>query len=184
MQSFASDLELLRRLSGDSSAAMRSLYDRHAPAVFRLVGSRATDAASVDDIVQETFVVLRRKRAVVRITGESVLPWLLVTARNLTMNENRASSRRPLASDLEAAETDAVDGPERAAEIAALLRSVQDIVATLPDLDQRLYRACIEQELNYEQAAAALDVSPAAVRNRLSRLRSRIRNDDYVRGAL
>ncbi|NQX11533.1 sigma-70 family RNA polymerase sigma factor [Microbacteriaceae bacterium VKM Ac-2855] len=184
MQSLASDLELLRRLSADSSAAMRSLYDRHAPAVFRLVASRATDAASVDDIVQETFMVLWRKRASLQIAGESVLPWLLVTARNMTMNENRAGSRRPLASELETLVSESFDGPERAAEVAALLRSVADIVATLPPLDQRLYAVCIEQELSYEKAAAVLGITPAAVRNRLSRLRSRIRNDDYVRGAL
>jgi RNA polymerase sigma-70 factor (ECF subfamily) len=184
------DRELLRRLAGSGGeAAMRALYDRHAPAVFRLVGSRVTDASAVDDVVQEAFIVLWRKRDLVRIAGDSLLPWLMVTARNLTMNENRAGSRRPLASgadvlDGPTVDGPTVDGPERAAEVAALLRSVDAVVAALPELDRRIYAACLERGLGYDEAAAELDVTTSVVRNRLSRLRRRIRDDDYVRGAL
>ncbi|WP_181110079.1 MULTISPECIES: RNA polymerase sigma factor [unclassified Rathayibacter] len=179
------DRELLRRLAGSGGeAAMRALYDRHAPAVFRLVGSRVTDASAVDDVVQEAFIVLWRKRDLVRIAGDSLLPWLMVTARNLTMNENRAGSRRPLASGADVLDGPTVDGPERAAEVAALLRSVDAVVAALPELDRRIYAACLERGLGYDEAAAELDVTTSVVRNRLSRLRRRIRDDDYVRGAL
>ncbi|BDH56214.1 RNA polymerase sigma factor [Tsukamurella sp. PLM1] len=61
-----------------------------------------------------------------------------------------------------------------AAEIRELIAAA---VNALSPTDQRLYRLCVEDEQTYERAAAEVGVTHAAVRNRVSRLRGRLRAD-------
>jgi RNA polymerase sigma-70 factor (ECF subfamily) len=83
-------------LDGDSDAALRELYSRHAKALHGYVQPFCPDQASADDIVQETFIRAWRHLPRLSASDRPVRPWLFRVARNLLIDANRAARARPL----------------------------------------------------------------------------------------
>jgi RNA polymerase sigma-70 factor (ECF subfamily) len=173
----ADDTELLTRAQAGDRVAFAGLYDRHVRPVYWQAYSVVHDASEAEDVTQDVFVTTWRRIRAIRTVDGSVLPWLLVTARYTALNAYRRASRR---SD-HALTTDVPEGTDSAVEReveAALVRAeIDKAVATLTPTDRRLFELCVEGDLTYEQAAGDLGVSHAVVRNRLHRLRSRLRAD-------
>ena len=100
-----------------------------------------------------------------------------MTARYTALNAYRRASRRRN----EPLDDDAPDGAdssvEREIEAAQVRAEIDKAVAALAPNDRRLYELCVEGDRTYEQAARELGVSHAVVRNRLHRLRTRLRAD-------
>ena len=69
------------------------------------------------------------------------------------------------------------EGEQQIAERNQLLAYVERVAAALPEPDRTVFELCIRGDHSYEEAAAQAGITPAAVRNRLSRLRSRLRNE-------
>lgn len=107
----------------------------------------------------------------VRLVDDSVLPWLLVTATNVTNNTNRSARRyRALLARLPPAEhvTDPIahiDGTEASTALAGLSLA-----------DRRVVVLCILEGFSEREAAVALGVPPGTVKSRLSRAKQRLRN--------
>ena len=76
-------------------------------------------------------------------------------------------------------EHDPVGGPgaDADAESALVQAEIDKAVAALSPIDQQLYALCIDGGATYEQAAQELGVSHSVVRNRIHRLRTRLRAD-------
>jgi RNA polymerase sigma-70 factor, ECF subfamily len=83
-------------LAGDTDAAVRQLYARHAPALRRYVERFCPDRASADDIVQETFIRAWRHLPQLSSGDVPVRPWLYRVARNLLIDADRAARSRPV----------------------------------------------------------------------------------------
>ena len=142
------------------------------------------DSGEAEEITQDVFVTAwRRIRAITPVDG-SLLPWLLVTARYTALNAyRRASRRRSMTLDDDVAQG-GLDGVpqgdssvEREVEAAQVRAEIDKAVAALAPNDRRLYELCVEGDRTYEQAARELGVTHAVVRNRLHRLRTRLRAD-------
>jgi len=106
-----------------------------------------------------------------------VLPWLLVTARYTALNARRRSqkvSARSIQLDADLPDDASVEDEVVAAQVRG---EIDKAVAALSPTDQRLYEMCVAGDHTYELAARELGVSHAAVRNRVSRLRTRLRAD-------
>jgi DNA-directed RNA polymerase specialized sigma24 family protein len=58
---------------------------------------------------------------------------------------------------------------------AALAARITAEIGTLSELDQDIFRLCATEGYAYQAAAAELGVSHAVVRNRLSRVRTQLR---------
>lgn len=171
------DTQLLAAAQRGDRRAFGELFDRHIRPVFWQAYGVLGDADESEDIAQEVFVVFWRRRNDVRIVDRSVLPWLMVTSKNLARNANRKQSRLTpltLVADERAAGT---DEPETNAANRQMREQIDAAVSQLSELDRAVFEACLVDGLTYEDAAQKLGVSHAAVRNRLSRLRSRLRND-------
>lgn len=171
------DTRLLAAASRGDEAAFARLFDRHVQPVFYQAFRVARDADAAQDIVQETFYTLWRKRDVVFLVDASVLPWLMVTARNMALNAQRKAQRTSGLSLVDDVTADIATEPARLAENAMVADRITQAVAKLSPLDRQLFDACVEGDLSYEQAAEKLGVSHGAVRNRLSRLKQRLRGD-------
>ncbi|MFD1825827.1 MULTISPECIES: RNA polymerase sigma factor [Mumia] len=170
----ADDRLLLARTRRGDRDAFSDLYARHVTPVYwqayRFVGT----AHDAEEVTQDVFVTAWRRRADIHLVDTSVLPWLLATAKYVALNLRRKRSRRlwaELDDSLPSADQDPVD------EIvsAMLLARVRASVAGLSPLDQQLFERCVVGDRTYAEAADELGVSHGAVRNRVARIRSRVR---------
>ncbi|WP_270352762.1 RNA polymerase sigma factor [Microbacterium testaceum] len=168
------DRALVARAAGGSEAAFRSLYRAYVRPVYWVAFGLVGDAADAEDVTQETFVVAWRKIASLRLEGESLLPWLATVCRFQAQNRLRARRRHGSHAALDDEIPAIVDVEEQVVQaqtVAAILAAVE----RLSDLDREIFRLCAAEGYGYEAAAASLGVSHGTVRNRLFRIRSRMR---------
>ena len=142
----------------------------HAPLV-RFLTRRLGDSDWAEEVAQETFV-----RALKQETITSERSWLFAVASNLVRDETRWDSRRRKRLELlhEQSKADAIVEPEptsmERADEQALARQAVDALGER-DRDALLMR---EEGLNYDEIAAALDLSVGSVGTTLSRARRRL----------
>ena len=173
----ADDVALLTRAQAGDRAAFAGLYDRHVRPVYWQAYSVVRDAGEAEEVTQDVFVTTWRRIRAIRTVDGSVLPWLLVTARYTALNAHRRASRRS-GQELTVEIPDGAESAvEREVEAALVRAEIDKAVAALTPTDRRLYELCVDGDLTYEQAARDLGVSHAVVRNRLHRLRTRLRAD-------
>lgn len=169
------DAQLLAAAGEGDRDAFAALYDRHVRAVHAQAYRTVRDADLAEDVTQETFVVAWRRVRAIRVVDASALPWLLVTARQCGLNAARRAQRRR--TDELDERTPADDDVPAAVEAELARVEIEAAVAGLGETDRRLYALCVEGDHTYEQAATQLGVSHAVVRNRLHRLRARLRSE-------
>lgn len=170
------DRQLVEGLVRGERPAFKSLYDRHARAVHLYVASIVRDSQLVDEVTQEAWLTLWARRASISLAGESVLPWLFVTARHKSLN--RLARARKLSREVELEETVLLPSGSDATvavDIDEILAVIGRIVASMPVLDREIYLLCLRDGASYESAAQALGINHGAVRNRLFRIRRALR---------
>jgi len=172
---------------GDASA-FEVLFRRHVRVVAchcrrRLSREPAGDvAARCDDAVAETFLHAWRRRESVTV-GDSLLPWLLTTAAHCCDNIARAERRRRRLCVHLACQPEpwsAADQPADAASASELISNTWTVIDRLPPLDARVADLCLLQGLPQAEAAVMLEISEAALRGRLYRLRRLLRAEFSV----
>ncbi len=157
-----------------SEMAFREAFDAHFDAVNRYC-LRRIDAADVNDVVAEVFVVAWRKIDQMPDGGDA-LPWLYGVARNEIRNSRRARGRRQsLRSKLGGLAQHADPGPESVVVRHEQLDQLMAAVASLRPADQEILLLRTQEELDYRQIGIAIDASPEAARKRLNRAISRLR---------
>ncbi|MGA8851056.1 MAG: sigma-70 family RNA polymerase sigma factor [Aeromicrobium sp.] len=172
------DEVLLQRSGSGDRVAFEQIYDRHVRAVYWQAHRVVRDAALAEEVSQDAFVTLWEKSRSVRIVDESILPWLMVTARFIALNTHRRHRREAdRSSQIDQDVEDPTSDVERVAVASEVQDRIDDAVSRLSVLDQRLYGLCIEGDHPYEAAARELGVSHGSVRNRLSRVRAQLRSD-------
>lgn len=175
-----SDRDLLHTLVEGRRGALGPLYDRHSRVVYAYIAARLDAREDIEEVSQDVFVTLWRKRSTIAIVGDSLLPWLLVTSRNLVANRRRslqAAEKRRARPGVDEAMPDSRPGPDEVVERSQLLAYVEAAAASLPEPDRTVFEICIRGGHSYEDAAAQAGITPGAVRNRISRLRARLRDE-------
>jgi RNA polymerase sigma factor (sigma-70 family) len=176
--------DLFRRVVSGDRTAFRSLFQQHQRSVYWAAFSVLLSRPDSEDVVQEAFILMWNKRLQIELVGDSALPWLVTTARYLALN-NRRSTQRRATDSLEAAPDDIQTTPGSDAAVVASEFSKQlgAVVGSLSEVDQELFRLCLLEDLSYTQAARRLGISHGSVRNRLSRLKLRLRGElELLRG--
>ncbi len=170
------DTGLVERALGGDTGSFTALFDRHIAAVYWQAYQVVREHAEAEDVAQDTFVTAWRRLSEINLVGGSVLPWLLVTAKFTALNASRKRGRlRAVPLEHEPVATGRPVAEEVAAESVAA--AIAEAVGRLSAIDQQLFAACIAGEQTYDQAAQELGITHAAVRNRVSRLRRRLRGD-------
>lgn len=171
------DATLVAAAAGGSEHAFRRLYRQYARAVYWIAYGLLSDAGDAEDVTQETFVVAWRKLASLELQSESLLPWLATICRFQAANRLRARRRDREHAGALADETipDTVDVEQQviADDLAALITAE---VSSMSELDREIFRLCAVEGFGYQAAAESLSVGHGVVRNRLSRIRSRLRS--------
>ena len=177
------DAELIAQLRQGSEAAFRTLVARFQDRVYRTAFSLLRSAEDAEDVAQEVFVEVHQ--TIGRFRGEAALStWLyrLATTRAL-QHQRRRSARKRFAfftSLLGLGNQVLHDVPDHA-HPQALLEDAQQLhllqlhIGRLPAQQQVAFTLRYEQELRYEEIAAVLDTSVAAVESLLYRARHTLR---------
>ena len=171
------DADLLERLASGDQRALSVVFDRHAAAVTRYAWAIAASRMDVEEIVQDTFVTMWRKAAEITIAETSLLPWLLVTCKNLGRNAARKAARHE-ADELDETLTspaDAVRDHHDAEAARDDLRWVLGEIERLDPIDRSVSELCLIDGMPYTEAAKQLGLSVGAVKQRVSRSRARLR---------
>lgn len=163
-----------RVLAGDSRA-FGLIWDRHRGRVFGHLLLATGDGGEAEELTGVTFLELWKRRRGVRFVDDSLLPWLLVTARNVARNAVRAKRRyRALLDKLPPPEVapDPADAVE--ARLDPRVRAARETLAAARPVDRDLVALTTIEGLTVADAADVLHLSEAAARMRLSRLRHRL----------
>lgn len=161
---------------GDESA-FRAIYRAHVRPVYWIAHGIVGTPDDAEDVTQETFVVAWRKLATLDLVGESILPWLATICRFQSANRLR-QRRRDQAHTTTAVDEMIADtvNIEEQVITASLAERITTELGTLSELDQQIFQLCAADGYAYHAAAAELGVSHAVVRNRLSRVRTQLRD--------
>lgn len=168
------DRALVARAASGSELAFRSLYRAYARPVYWIALGLVGDAADAEDVAQETFVTAWRKLPRFTLEGASLLPWLATICRLQAANRLRARRRHDSHQALDASMPARID-VEREVVDGQMVRAILDEVAGLTEIDREIFRLCAGEGYGYQTAAEVLGVTHGTVRNRLSRIRTRVR---------
>jgi RNA polymerase sigma-70 factor (ECF subfamily) len=174
----ADETRLAAAAAAGDGAAFERLYDIHARRVHAHCARQLGSVQDADDVTAVVFLEAWRRRDAVRVVDGSVLPWLLVTATNVARNHRRGLRRyRAVLARLPVAEPVPDHGSQVADRfhVEEAARALAVALEALGKLDRQVVSLCLLEDLTYEQAAAALGLSHAAVRSRLSRSRRALR---------
>lgn len=170
------DEDVWRRLLDGNALSFGVIWDRHKDRVFGHLLRGGASCHDAEDLTAVAFLELWRRRDRVRFVDGSLLPWLLVTARNVSRNAARSRRRferflaalPPPATMDDPADATSEHEDERVTAVRAALASQKPIDADL------LAMTAIEG-FSIREAALAAGISESAAKTRLSRLRRRLK---------
>ncbi len=182
---YEADRELVSRMLAGDRRAFEAFFAAYAQRLAAFAARRsALDAASVEDVVQDTLIKAVRNLATYR--GEaSLLTWLSEICRNELANVSRKAARRPAHVSLfESAATQkavmqlrAPEHLEPVAELDTELRrgAVMRVLEALPQRYAQALEAKYGDGLAVEDIARLLGVSTVAAQSLLARARDAFR---------
>lgn len=179
---------VIERLRGgtDREESFRLLFDRFYRPLFRFFEGRGFSTEECQDLIQETF--LRVHRGIEGFRGDARWEhWLFRIAANTAVKavRHRAAAKRadrsvPWEQELE---DSMASGNPREADAPAPLRRLLDkertellsqAIAGLPAQMRRCVRLRVFQDLDYEEIADTLQISPSTVKVQLFKARKRL----------
>lgn len=164
------DAALWTRVRDGDDAALAALFDRHEGRLFRHALRLLSSREDAKDAVTIAFFELWRKRASVRLVDGSPLPWLLNTAAHSARNLQRSGRR--YAALLERAPIREEQHPgahDESGVLAALKR--------LPAKEQSVLVLTVLEGYSERDAAEVLGIPAGTVKSRLSRAKSKLRDE-------
>jgi RNA polymerase sigma factor (sigma-70 family) len=172
-----SDEALLAACGTGDAPALGALFDRFHAAVYRFAARLPmTDDLARDDLVQATFLEIRRAAASFRGTS-SVKTWILGIAANVARHTLRAERRRRVhqARYLERM-TDPAEQLDAQLERRKLLARVAEALAQLPRDQQIAFILCDLEQLPGVEVARVLDIPEGTLWRRLHTARKAMRS--------
>ena len=173
------DLKLVERAQLGDKRAFDLLVRKYQHKVLSLISRYINNASDVHDVAQEAFV--KAYRSLGSFRGESAFyTWLYRVAVNTAKNHITAQSRRPPASDVDAADAEFYDGGEvlhetESPEALTLTDEIRQVVFdTIESLPAELKTSITLRELeglSYEEIATAMECPVGTVRSRIFRAR-------------
>lgn len=136
--------------------------------------ARRTDAATADDVLNETLLVCWRRLDEVPSGADEIVPWVIVVARNLLANAQRAERRRGRL----VGKIIALDPPASVVEFEPTdgdSLAVRDALTRLRRDDAELLRLWAWDGLESPQLATVLGISANAAAIRLHRAKARLK---------
>jgi len=150
------------------------IYRRYADDVHRFSLYLSGNPTLAEDLTSETFVHALCGPA--KIQAGTVKAYLFVIARNLYRDVMARQGRLIPIGQLPE-RPDPAPSPARAAEDRQTLTATLRAIQRLPELQRETLALSLDEDLTYEQIAAILGCSVAAVKVRIYRARLQLKTD-------
>ena len=195
-------------MAAGSEAALETLYDRYASAIFAAAYRLTSDRGTAEEVVQETFLALWNRAETFDPGAGSLSAWLHTIARNRTIDRLRAAGRRPPLVALSSASGPDEDAgqaldrlvaagsivggatpaprPEDAIVSEGLREAIRAALATMPDVERTVILLAYQDDLSQVEIADRLGWPLGTVKTRTRRALARLRlglGAEYGRGA-
>ncbi|MBI3929790.1 MAG: RNA polymerase sigma factor [Armatimonadetes bacterium] len=162
-----SDEFLMERLKEGDSSMLEPLVRRYERPLFAYACRVLRDRERAQDVFQETFVRVFRRRETFR-EGARFRPWLYQICLNLCRDALRKQSRQSeteLKDELPLPDTR--PGPEEYSQRKALAEQVRAAIMGLPDKHREVLLLVQYQGLSYPEIADMLDIPVGTVKSRV-----------------
>ena len=191
------DAAAVRRMVAGSEAALESIYDRYAPAIFAAAYRLTSDRGTAEEVVQETFLALWNRAESFDSTAGSLAAWLHAIARNRAIDRLRAAGRRPALVALSSAAASDEDttqalerlvsggsviasaseppSPEAAFATVGMREAIGTALAAMPEVERTVIVLAYQEELSQSEIADRLGWPLGTVKTRTRRALLRLR---------
>ena len=185
------DAAAVRRMVAGSEAALESIYDRYAPAIFAAAYRLTSDRGTAEEVVQETFLALWNRAESFDSTAGSLAAWLHTIARNRAIDRLRAAGRRPALVALSSAAASDEDttqalerlvsggsviasaseppSPEAAFATVGMREAIGTALAAMPEVERTVIVLAYQEELSQSEIADRLGWPLGTVKTRTRR---------------
>lgn len=168
-----SERDVVCRLIAGESGAFDEMYGLCADRIWRFLVRLTQNEALAEDLFQETWLAAASHAHLLR-EDSSLLRWLYTIARNAYRMSWR-SKKTDLSKCMELhLSRDEPRGEDDALAAHIDLERAKAAILRLPEASREVLVLCVSEELSSEDAAAILEISPEAVRKRLSRARAEL----------
>ena len=191
------DAEVVLRMAAGSEAALETIYDRYAAAIFAAAYRLTSDRGTAEEVVQETFLALWNRAETFDARLGSLAAWLHTIARNRAIDRLRAAGRRPSLVTLSSAAgsdedpTQALErlvsgghviagattpaSPEDSFEAVDRQHAIRSTLAALPEVERTVILLAYQEELSQAEIADRLGWPLGTVKTRTRRALLRLR---------
>lgn len=172
-----SDLEIIDALCKGEREAFYALYDRYADLIYRHILVRVNSSFDADDIFQDFFIQLWEKREGIRVET-NVKAYLLVWLKNHILNtikEQQVRAKYQLGSQQDKEEADDYTWVKITSEDLKI--RLREVVDTFPERLKLVYILSREKNLSVKEIAEKLSVSEQTVKNQLTEILKRLKNE-------
>jgi RNA polymerase sigma-70 factor (ECF subfamily) len=179
MSATVADGQLMTGVVSGDRDAVAGLYDRYAavllPVALRILGSRA----DAEDVLHDAFVSLPDRARHYSAERGSVVAWLTILVRNLSLDRaRRRGVRQALTRDVADATQPPAEwsrDPETAAHLSSRSKRVRRALQSLPDVQRATLQTAFFEGLSYPEIAARDGVSLGTVKSRAARALATLR---------
>jgi RNA polymerase sigma-70 factor, ECF subfamily len=171
-----SDEELLLRIRSGDEEAFLGFYRRRQGAIYRFVLHMSGSSTVAEDITQEVFLALLRNECGYDPDRGTLSGYLFGIARKLVLRQvERGRVDVPLETEGEEAalpELAVIQDPLGDLTHREKIEALRRAITTLPRRYREVVVLCDLEEVDYAEAAVALDCPIGTVRSRLHRARA------------
>lgn len=170
MSTVRTERALITRARAGDPAALRALYDAHAPRVFALIRRMAGDDALAEDWAQDAWI--RIFTSLPRFRGDARFStWVYRIAVNAALNGYRNVRRRDVIEASASPPADRTPG----AETLLLRVRLERALDSLPSGMRRVLVLHDVQGLRHDDIGVLLGISPGTSKSQLFRARAKLR---------
>jgi RNA polymerase sigma-70 factor (ECF subfamily) len=167
----ASDLALIKAVTGGDRNAMHALYARHNLKVYRFILRLIKDPSRAEDLVSEVFLDVWRQAAAFKAKSQ-VSTWLLAIARNKAISAIRRHQDEQLDDAVLAMVADPADDPHTLAENESRAAIVQKCLSQLSPAHREVLDLVYYHEQSIDEIAKITGIPASTVKTRAFYARS------------
>src|SRR5262245_44328999 len=168
--------ELLGRIAqGSDTAAFHELYQSYGPKVKAYLVRRGADAATAEDLAQETLLAVWRRAALFSSAKGTASTWIFTIARNLWIDRLRKEVAWQELPPAHAEVRSPEPSPDAVLSENEVKVRIRAALTQLPTEQQRVLELAYLQGLSHGEIAARLGVPLGTVKSRVRMAYQRLR---------